>query len=65
MPIPTEGLPPGDVGAVVHVYNDGKAYEVEFTSQEGHTAAVVFVEADRERPVSRLDIAYARAMSAG
>ena len=65
VPIPTEGLEPGDVGAVVHVCNDGKAYEVEFTSLEAHTAAVVIVEADQERPVSRLDIAYARAMSAG
>jgi hypothetical protein len=46
-PIPSEGLQPGDVGAVVHVYADGQAYEVEFTSLDGHTAAVVTLEADQ------------------
>jgi hypothetical protein len=63
--IPGEGLEPGDVGAVVHVYADGLAYEVEFTSLDGHTAAVVTLEADQVRPVSRLDMAHARTVSAG
>lgn len=63
-PIPSEGLQPGDVGAVVHVYADGQAYEVEFTSLDGHTAAVVTLEADQVRPVSRQDITHARTMSA-
>ena len=31
-PVPAEGLEPGDVGTVVHVYADGKAYEVEFVA---------------------------------
>lgn len=65
VPIPKEGLEPGDVGAVVHVYGDGNAYEVEFASLDGHTAAVVTVEADQVRPVSRWDIAHARTISAG
>jgi hypothetical protein len=30
----------GDVGTVVHVYADGKAFEVEFTTLDGKTAAV-------------------------
>jgi hypothetical protein len=64
VPIPGEGLEPGDVGAVVHVYADGRAYEVEFTSLDGHTAAVVTLEPDQVRPVSRRDIAHARTMSA-
>jgi len=64
VPIPGEGLEPGDVGAVVHVYADGLAYEVEFASLDGHTAAVVTLEADQLRPVSRRDIAHARTMSA-
>jgi hypothetical protein len=63
--IPSEGLEPGDVGAVVHVYGDGLAFEVEFTSLDGHTAAVVTVEADQVRPVSRQDIAHARTISVG
>ncbi len=64
VPVASEGLEPGDVGAVVHVYADGRAYEVEFTSLDGHTAAVVTLEADQVRPVSRRDIAHARTMSA-
>jgi len=63
--IPSEGLEPGDVGAVVHVYADGLAYEVEFMSLDGHTAAIVTVEADQVRAVSRRDIAHARTISTG
>lgn len=44
-PVAGEGLEPGDVGTVVHVYSDNIAYEVEFTSLDGHTAAVVTLEA--------------------
>ncbi len=36
--IPAERLEAGDVGTVVHVYSDGKAYEVEFVALDGHTA---------------------------
>jgi hypothetical protein len=32
-PVPKERLEIGDVGTVVHVYQDGKAFEVEFTAQ--------------------------------
>lgn len=28
-PVPAEGLEAGDVGTIVHVYRDGKAYEVD------------------------------------
>lgn len=30
-----QGLEAGDVGTVVHVYADGKAYESEFTTLDG------------------------------
>lgn len=40
-PLPAEGLETGDVGTVVHAYHDGEAFEVEFTTLDGHTAAVV------------------------
>ncbi len=30
----------GDVGAVVHIYESGKAFEVEFVTGEGETVAV-------------------------
>ena len=38
--LPEESLKAGDVGTVVHVYEDGRAYELEFTTLEGRTAAV-------------------------
>lgn len=59
-PVPTEGLEAGDVGAVVHVYRDGQAYEVEFVTLEGRTAAVVTLEADQVRPVHKREITHAR-----
>jgi hypothetical protein len=34
-PVPEERLEIGDVGTVVHVYHDRKAFEVEFTALDG------------------------------
>ena len=64
-PLPRERLEIGDVGTVVHVYPDGKAFEVEFTTLDGHTAAVATVEASQVRPVTRTEITHARQMAAG
>jgi hypothetical protein len=61
--VPTEGLLPGDVGAVVHVYRDGQAYEVEFMTLEGKTAAVITLEASQVRPVGHREIAHARELA--
>ena len=61
--VPAEGLEAGDVGTVVHVYKDGLAYEVEFTTLDGKTAAVVTVEAAQLRPVGRREITHAREMA--
>jgi hypothetical protein len=54
------GLEAGDVGTVVHVYKDGEAYEVEFLTLDGHTAAVLTLEASQVRPVNRRDITHRR-----
>ena len=62
--VPAEGLEIGDVGTVVHVYRDGLAYEVEFTTLAGKTAAVVTLEAAQVRPVGRREITHAREMAA-
>jgi hypothetical protein len=43
-PLPKERLEIGDVGTVVHIYPDGKAFEVEFIGLDGQTAAVATVE---------------------
>ena len=61
--VPTEKLEAGDVGTVVHVYRDGLAYEVEFTTLDGRTAAVVTVELSDVRPVSRHEITHARKLA--
>lgn len=61
--VPEEGLEPGDVGTVVHVYRDGQAYEVEFVTLDGHTAAVATLEASQVRPVSRWGITHARGLN--
>ena len=58
--VPAEGLEAGDVGTVVHVYPDGLAYEVEFLTLDGRTAAVATLEAAQVRPVSRSEITHAR-----
>ncbi len=61
--MPTDKLEAGDVGTVVHVYRDGLAYAVEFTTLDGRTAAVVTVEASDVRPVSRHEITHARELA--
>jgi hypothetical protein len=63
-PVPNEGLETGDVGTVVHVYQDGTAFEVEFTALDGRTAAVATVEASQVRPIRRREITHAREMAA-
>lgn len=62
--LPSDRLEAGDVGTVVHLYEDGLAYEVEFTTLEGGTAAVVTVDASAVRPVTRREITHARELAA-
>ena len=61
---PNEGLEPGDVGTVAHVYSDGQTFEIEFTTLDGRTVAVATVEAAHVRPVSRREITHAREIAA-
>ena len=61
--VPSAALEAGDVGTVVHVYRDGLAYEVEFITLEGKTAAVVTLEAGQVRPVGKLEITHARELA--
>ena len=61
--VPEEGLVTGDVGTVIHVYRDGQAFEVEFTTLEGKTAAVVTLKADQVRPVGKREITHARELA--
>jgi len=58
--LPDEGLVAGDAGTVVHVYEGGKGYEVEFYALNGRTIAVATVMADDVRPVGDEDVTHAR-----
>ena len=62
--VPAEALEAGDVGTVVHAYADGRAYEVEFLTLNGQTAAVVTLEASQVRPVASREITHARVLAA-
>ncbi len=57
------GLAKGDLGTVVHVYADGKAFEVEFLTLTGDTLGVVTLEAGDIRPIREREIAHARAVA--
>jgi hypothetical protein len=64
VPLPKYRLEAGDVGTVVHLYEDGKAFEVEFFTLDGKTAAVATVEAAGVRPVTGSEITHARPLAA-
>lgn len=59
-PLPKSDLQAGDVRTVVHVHDDGAAYEIEFFSLDGRTVAVETVSASALRPVASTDITHAR-----
>jgi hypothetical protein len=62
--LPEYGLNRGDIGAVVHCYAEGKAYEVEFVTGEGKTIAVVTLEAKDVRPMHANEIIHVRGLKA-
>lgn len=51
-PMPSLGLEPGDIGIIVHIHEQGKAYEVEFLSLDGNTIGVETVAASDLRQAS-------------
>ena len=55
-----EQLMPGDVGAVVHVHPDGKAYVVEFMALDGDTIAIATVLPSQARSVTSRDLTHTR-----
>ena len=59
--LPDRGLAVGDVGAVVHVYEGGRSYQVEFTTFDGRTVAVAKVAANQIRPLGSKEIHHTRA----
>jgi hypothetical protein len=62
--VPAQALQAGDVGTVVHIYPDAQAYEVEFVTLQGKTAALVTLQANQVRPVAPREITHARQLAA-
>ena len=63
-PVPAERLECSDVGTVIHVYADGKAFEIEVMMLNGQTAAVATVDASAVRPVTGREITHSRELRA-
>lgn len=57
------GLFKGDIGIVVHIHNDGEAYEVEFLTMAGETVAVKTLEASMIQAVGPKMIPHVREMA--
>lgn len=62
-PIVAHGLEAGDIGTIVHVYQDGAAYEVEFVTAEGATVAVLTLTSAEVRPRASREILHVRELS--
>jgi hypothetical protein len=62
--LPEHDLSAGDIGTVVLVHRGEAGYEVEFTSLDGDTLAVVTLMADQVRPVRSSAIAHVRELVA-
>jgi uncharacterized protein DUF4926 len=62
--LPQHKLRAGDVGAVVQVYADGKAYEVEFVTGTGHTLAVETLQPSDIRTLGEGEILHTRSFVA-
>jgi hypothetical protein len=62
--LPEHGLKQGDIGAVVHSYKEGKAFEVEFITGKGDTVAVVTLNSEDVRPMQDKEILHVRKLQA-
>ena len=62
--LPEHGLSAGDIGTVVLAHRRAAGYEVEFTSLDGETIAVVTLMPHQVRPVQPGAIAHARELVA-
>lgn len=61
--LPEYGLVAGDVGAVVHRYPNGAAFEVEFVTAAGETVAVVTLTPSDVRPLLGREILHVRELT--
>jgi hypothetical protein len=57
------GLLQGDIGAVVHRYGDGAAFEVEFVTAEGRTIALLTLQQADIRPIGGREVLHVRELA--
>ena len=62
--LPEHGLTRGDIGTIVLIHRGGEGYEVEFTTLDGETIAIVTLKADQVRPSKQREIAHVRDLGA-
>ncbi len=58
--IKVHGLKIGDLGTIVHVYGDKKAFEVEFVAASGKTIALLTLTLKDIRPMAKREILHVR-----
>lgn len=61
--LPQHGLIQGDVGTAVLVHGNGEAFEVEFVGYDGHTVALLILEASDIRPLRPGEIPHVRELT--
>lgn len=57
------GLKQGDIGAVVHRYSEGAAFEVEFVSPEGRTIALLTLNRADIRSIGSREVLHVRELA--
>ena len=62
--LPKHGLTRGDIGTVALVHKEGKGYEVEFTTLDGESIAIVTLAANQVRSSQPREIAHVRDLAA-
>ena len=62
--LPEQGLARGDVGTVVHRYDGGRSYEVEFATAAGDTIAVLTLNEAAIRPLAGRELLHVRSLAA-
>ena len=58
--LPEHGLKQGDIGAVVHIYREGKTFEVEFITGQGDTIAITTLKSQDVRLMQDKEILHVR-----
>lgn len=56
-------LKQGDVGAIVHCYKNGNAFEVEFVTADGRTIALLNLDQDDIRPIGFREVLHVRELA--